>query len=292
MAMPATRSRVLTHPIADGDLRRAGEFLYVNLNSRVEPDEWVRALRVPWDVEQPNHGYMLLDGDTVVGVQLAFYSEREIRGSTENFCNLGAWCVLPGFRIHALRLPKAVLAQDDHHFTDLSPSGSVMSVNERLGFRFLDGATSLTPNLPWASPRGRARVSAEPTRIMSVLSGGELEIFLDHVAAPAARHLLLEHGDDHCHVIFRPDRKKGLPTFASLVYVSNPDVFHRMVGPFGNHLLLYHGLSATLADERLVGRPPRGSMPVHWSRRRMFRSDSLEPADIDYLYSELVCVPW
>jgi hypothetical protein len=31
---------------------------------------------------------------------------------------------------------------------------------------------------------------------------------------------------------------------------------------------------------------------VSTQRRRMFRSSSLQAAQVDYLYSELVCVPW
>ena len=58
-----------------------------------------------------------------------------IDGRVERFCNLGAWCVLPEHRFHALRLLKALLAQDGYHFTDLSPSGNVVGLNERLGFR-------------------------------------------------------------------------------------------------------------------------------------------------------------
>ena len=63
-------------PITDGDVRRAAEFLHAHLNTRVSADHWARAVAVPWDVERPNAGFMLLDGDEVVGVQLAFYSER------------------------------------------------------------------------------------------------------------------------------------------------------------------------------------------------------------------------
>ena len=76
---------------------------------------------VPWKVDAPNHGFMLRDGQRVVGVQLAFYSERLVAGRAERFCNLGAWCVLPEYRFHSIRLLMAVLAQDGYHFTSLSP---------------------------------------------------------------------------------------------------------------------------------------------------------------------------
>ena len=54
---------------------------------------------------------MLLDDNAVVGAYLAFYSERMIDGRAEPFCNLGAWCVLPSYRFHSLRLLNALLAQ-------------------------------------------------------------------------------------------------------------------------------------------------------------------------------------
>jgi len=99
-------------PIADSDVRSVAEFLHTHLNSRVTTEAWVRSLDVPWRVEAPNHGFMLLDDDTIVGAYLAFYSERTIDGRRERFCNLGAWCVLPSHRFHSIRLLKALLAQD------------------------------------------------------------------------------------------------------------------------------------------------------------------------------------
>ena len=91
---------------------------------------WVH-VAVPWKADAPNHGFMLRDGQRVVGVYLAFYSERVIAGRVERFCNLGAWCVLPEFRFHSVRLLKALLAQDGYHFTDLSPSEKVSAAQRQ-----------------------------------------------------------------------------------------------------------------------------------------------------------------
>ena len=117
---------------------------------------------------------MLLDGDEVVGAQLAFYSERSIDGRRERFCNLGAWCVLPEYRFHSLRLLKAALGQQGYHFTDLSPSGNVVDINSRLEFRFLDTTTILVPNLPWPSRPGRSVISSDPALIERTLTGRDL----------------------------------------------------------------------------------------------------------------------
>jgi hypothetical protein len=288
----STAGRVRVAPITETDVRRAAEFLHAQLNTRVSVDEWAGAVAVPWQVEQPNAGFMLLDGEDVVGVQLALYSDRILDGSRERFCNLAAWCVSPGYRVHALRLLKAVLRQEGYHFTDLSPSGNVVRINDKLGFRFLDTTTALVPNLPWPTLPGRGRIGSEPALIERTLTGPDLERYRDHAATGAARHVVLVRGDEWCYVVFRRDRRKGLPLFASVLYVSNPALFRAMARRFARYLLIHHRVPAMLAEERIVGYRPRPSLRLRSPRRKMFRSPSLAPAQIDYLYSELVCVAW
>ena len=288
----AAKAGVKVLPIAEGDVPAVAEFLHANLNERVPVDVYARAVDVPWQVERPNAGFMLLDGDSVVGAHLAYYSERRIDGRPERFCNLGAWCVLPDYRFHGLRLLKALLAQDGYHFTDLSPSGNVVGLNTQLGFRFLDTKTSVVPNLPWPSSQWRDTISSDRARLERTLEGDELQRYRDHAAAGAARHLLLMRGGEWCYVVFRKDRRKGLPLFASILHVSNPELFRAMARPLARHLLLRHGAAATLIERAVVEHRPRLSRTVDSPRRKMFRSPSLEPAQIDYLYSELVCLSW
>ncbi|HEX2416416.1 MAG TPA: hypothetical protein VHJ37_14490 [Thermoleophilaceae bacterium] len=283
---------VRVSPITDTDIRRVGEFLNENLNKKLSANQWARSLDVPWSVDSPNSGFMLLDGDTIVGAHLAFYSERMIEGRRERFCNLGAWCVQPDYRFHSLRLLKALLAQEGYTFTDLSPSGNVIGVNEKLGFRSLDTSTAWLPNLPLPSWPGRNVISSDPALIERTLSGDELQLYRDHADTGAARHLVLIRGDEWCYVVFRKDRRKKLPLFASMLHVSHPSLFRRMAGPLGRHLLLRHGALATLVEDRIVEQPPQLAIHVPSGRRRMFRSPRLEPAQIDYLYSELTCVAW
>ena len=266
--------------------------MHKNLNSRISASDWSDAIRPPWSVDSPNHGFMLEDDGQVVGAYLAFYSERPIEGRNERFCNLAAWCVLPEYRLHALKLLTSLLRQPGYHFTDLSPSGNVVPINERLKLRHLDTTTALMPNLPWPSLPGRFQVSSEPAVIESVLTGPELQIYRDHRDARAAIHVVMIHGDEHCHVVFRRDRRRDLPLFASVLYVSNPSLFAKMPRAFGNHLLLRHGIPFTLIELRVVGSQPALSVRLRSSRVKMFKSDSLEAEQIDDLYSELACVAW
>ena len=61
--------------------------------------------------------------------------------------------------------------------------------------------------------------------------------------------------------------------------------------PLTRHLLVRHRLVATLAELRIIEHKPHLSFKRNgWPK--MYRSASLEPGQIDYLYSELVFVPW
>ena len=155
----------------------------------------------PWAFDQPNHGFLLEEGERVVGAYLAFYSERHIDGRSERICNLAAWCVLETHRHHSVRLIRALLGQKGYHFTDFSPSGNVVPLNLRLRFEMLDTATALVPNLPW--PFGTAGCEYSPTRRNSpTVDGRDLDIYRDHVGTTAARHLVVVRGDETCYVIF------------------------------------------------------------------------------------------
>jgi hypothetical protein len=279
-------------PIEASDVEHVAEFLHVRLNSRVTKDAWAHAIGASWGAEKPNSGFMLLHDGNVVGAHLAFYSDRDLGGAPEQICNLGAWCVLPEHRFHSLRLLRALLAQDGYTFTDLSPSGNVISLNSRLGFASLDTTTRLAPNLPWPGRPGRPVISSDPELIERTLTGPDLRLYLDHVETGAARHLVLIRDGEWCYVIFRKDRRKGLPLFASVLYASDRALLCEMARPLARHLLIHHGALATLAEERIAGPWPMPFLRLRSPRPRMFRSARLEAAQVDYLYSELVCVPW
>ena len=280
-------------PITHADVSAVGHFLQANLNQRVSDSAWTAAMLAPSVIPPPNHGFMLRSGDAIVGVYLAFYSERVLDDRTLKICNLAAWCVLENFRSHGLRLARALLAQRGYEFTDLSPSGNVIALNRRMKFRELDTATDLAINLPWPAYSRGSRIESNSDKIPGLLAGRDLQVYLDHRGSAAARHLVVVRGAERCYVMFRRDRRRKLPLFASLLYVSRPEVFLSTARLVQRHLLLRHGIPATLVEKRLVGGAlPRPAFVVRSPRTKMFRSNALEPDEVDYLYSELTWVAW
>jgi hypothetical protein len=286
------RARVELAPIADDDIAAVSRFMRDHHNRNVAPERWSRALTVRWSDSAPHHGYLLRAGGDIVGAYLAYFSDRDIDGRVERFCNLGAWCVLEEYRSEGPRLLMALLRMPGYHFTDLSPSGNVVALNRKLRFSELDTSTSLMPNLPWLPRRGGLRIVTDPGVLAATLTPAERRIYSDHRDAAAARHLVVVAGVEHCYVVFRRDRRKGIRAFASILHVGNADLFQRAAREVGAHLLLRHGLAATLMEQHVVGTRPKGSVPIARSRPKMFKSRTLPATRIDYLYSELVGLEW
>ena len=275
-------------PITDADISAVADFLHADYNDRIP---WARTrLAGPWKVDAPNHGFVLRDGQRIVGAHLAFYSERLIAGRVERFCDLGTWYVLPQFRFHSIRLIKALLEQDGYHFTALTASRKVVTIHTRLGFRSLDTSAVVIPNLPWPGRLGRTTINTDPDVIESTLAGTELELYHDHAEAQAAHHIVLSRGPDSCYVIYREAVFKSIPG-AEILHVSNPELFHSAILPLTRHLLIRHRLLVTQAELRIIRYRPSLSFKVT-PRPKTYYSTSLGPGQIDDLYSELVCIPW
>lgn len=264
-------------------------FLSRELPSGVPADVWARGMSAGWIAPDDDRGVHLRVGETVMGAALAFRSRREIGGRVERFCNLGAFCVVDEYRPHSIRLLRSLLRQRDTHFTDLSPSGVVPELNRRLGFRDLDTATTLLPNL---RPPGRGvRVLTDHTAIMGELDDAERRIFEDHRASAAALLHLIVAGGRRCLVVSRRDRRRGVRGFRTVLWASDPEVFARGLGALTARYLR-EGSVATLVEGRVAPISVRGAVAVRRPRPKMFKSRTLDADAIDDLYSELTEIPW
>jgi hypothetical protein len=165
-------------------------------------------------------------------------------------------------------------------------------MNERLGFRHVDTATRLVVNVP--SPRRGVVVTDDPATLSEVLVGSDAAVYRDHERAPAARHVLVVQGDSYAYLIYRRDRRKRLPVFASPLYVGGSRALLENAWPAVAGHLVSHGLPVTLAERRVLGFAPRGpGRDLARPRLKMYRSaaDVSEPT-VDYLYSELTLLQW
>lgn len=277
-------------PITASDADRVAAFLREQMDPPWSHEQWLQAISPTWSHPGPNRGFQLLEEERVVGAYIAYYSERELGGESALICNLGTWAVHPDYRGEAFRLLLQLLRQDGFSYTDLTPNPTVQKIIARLGFEPLGTEATAVPNLPWPSLPGRGRVSTDPARIERELSGEELRLYRDHADAPAVRHLLLQREDERCYVALREDVWRRLP-ICTLLYVGNPALLAAMSGPFARHLLLRHGAVAHVVDGSIAP-SYRPRLALRKARAwRTYRSERLRPEQVDYLYSELACLP-
>jgi hypothetical protein len=280
---------VRIEPISDGDLDHVGDFLNANINKHVSAQTWRHSFDLSRRFSTPNNGMMLLAGDAIVGVYLAYYSKRGINGRDEGFCNHGPWSVQPSYRLHAAGLLNAQFAQPGCHFSDLSPNRNVIPINEHLGFQFLDSRSAILPAVP--SPWRPGTITGNPLVQREALDEPE-RLYLDHARSPPPRHVLVRDGRRSCFLVFRMDRRTKLSgVLAVILDASDKDLFRTMLRPFLGYLLFRRGTPAMLSELRVTGHRPRGSLLLTSFRWKMFKSPTLDPTRLDYFYSELVTVP-
>jgi hypothetical protein len=285
--------RATVEPIARDDIPEAAGFLHSTLNPRVSAASWAHLLDPPWhSVPAPNSGFRLMVDGRVAGVYAAVYSERQWGDARRMVCNLAAFCVEEDQRAHSLRLVRALLKQEGMVFTDLSPSGNVVAMNERLGFRRLDTATTVVVNAPRLPKRGMV-ITSRPDALDETLRGADAAIHRDHRDAAAARHLLVRTAGSHAYLVYRRDRRKRLPLFASPLYAGGDRELLEAAWPSVAGHLLAEGLPLTLGERRILGfTPPGAGRDMRNPRPKMVRGDDVDIAAIDYLYSELALVQW
>jgi hypothetical protein len=273
----------LIEPILDTDLPLVGKFLHKNHDPTRSPESWARVFRYPWESGKPNNGFMLRDGNTLAGVVGAIYSEQNINGAVEHFCNITSWAVLESHRGHSTRLLMACLAQEGYQFTNFSPMPVVENVLKFLKFVCLEKSYYVVANLPWPLWT-RYRISSD--HAAELLHGSELRVLKDHESIAGLTHIAVAQADRCCYVALVPGEVKGLPA-AEVLHAGNAAFFTEALPAIGAYLLR-RGMLAVKVESRFVQAKPAGSTLRPMNVPKYYRSDRLKPADISTLYSERV----
>lgn len=270
-------------------LGEVGAFLHENLNQRFSAQRWIASLTHPWAAAAPNFGMQLRDGDRLVGVFCAIYSDQLIDGREERFCNPHSWCVLESHRRHGIGLILQLIRQPGYHFTMFTPNPKVTEVFRGLKFKDLDARLLVYPNLPtWQALRGGGFAVSQPAQIAARLRGTALAEYQAHRDIPWLRFAAFGRGDQACLAIYKPVRLKRLPC-AWLMHVSDPELFERHGALLRQHLLLQHGFASTRIEQRWL---PGSVKPLAFTMQRrqpkLYLSKTLGDAQVRDVYSELM----
>jgi len=273
-------------PITEETLPQFAEFLVQNMRYRRSREAWITGLSVNWAAERPNFGFMMRDGERVVGGIGAIYADRLIHGRQERFCNITSWCVLDEFRKFSMQLAMRLAAQDGIHLTDFSPTKVVAGALQFLKFQPLDEAVVVLPN--WPAPSLRRRVELDPMKARENLSDEMLGVWQDHACFPWLNQLVVGEPGRWCHVIYKRRMFKGLAS-ADILYRSDCRLFEESLAALKCHLFL-RGMMTTHVERRMLSSVPLLSKTRTGFNVKQFKSETLSGDDIDYLYSESVAL--
>ncbi len=256
-------------------------------DTRITRDIWRRLFLPLWRGADFVPGYVVEDGEKVVGFIGTLYSERQIDGVAQRICNLTSWIVLPEYRQQSVMLLMPLLRDKSVTLTSLTSSHEAYAVYKKLGFQDLDAGARVVYRFPplWPS-RYRLYRGAQA---LSRLDDAMAKIYRDHSGLDL-EHCRVEGKDGGCYLVL--EKKRGR---AHVHFISDPAWFRRHLGGFRYRLLSALGMKTLQVDERFLQQ-----QRIFFSRRKVFdqpkqiRSRQLGGDSIDALYSELVVLatPW
>jgi len=278
--------------VTSNDLDRVLPLLRVH-DPRQDDEAWARLISPPWAPGGTNAGWVLLDGDTVVGFLGAVFSERRIGGAERRFCNLTTWYVDPDHRESSLALLRPVTRLRDHTVTDLSPNAAAARISKRLGFTELDtGLVLLGPIGSTDTGRSPVAVHVDEPDATAILPDSARRLAEDHADLPGVHHLVAETSTGALLVIVGRV-PGGRRPYSHIHHVSDPDLFrthHAAV-----RRALQDGVGVPLIiDARFswAAGLPNARRLVENSLKLFKPCDDLPTDQIDNLYSELVLLPF
>ena len=282
----------VVEPISDSDLDPVCAFWRSNFKSRCPQEVWVRAFRRNWYPDKPNNGFLLRDGEKIVGALGAIYSQQVIQNKKELFCNMTSWCVLDQYRNRSMELFLSLVRQKGFHFTNFSATPTVAKILPSAGFKALSSTLTAVPNiaLPWMRS-GRVVLLNEPEAIAQVLPSGRQKICLDHADCPGVRQLAVGTPDTgYCHILFGRGICRGLS--CALVYdINDPSLLRQFWHHFAGYMLYQAGGLVTRINSRILGgeRLPY-AIDLSNSFTAFFLSSTLKGDVIRPIYSEVVAL--
>lgn len=287
-APEATPPKVRVAPIEAAHLDAVGRFLHENLNRRFSAERWQKSITHPWSAQAPNFGMQLLEGERIVGVFCAIYSDQVIDGRVEHFCNPHSWCVLESHRRHGIGLILQLVRQKGWHFTMFTPNPKVAEVFRGLKFKDLDKRLWVSLNTP--SPAALLPGRFAESRLEHVgarLRGVARDEFEAHRSIPWLNFAAFGTEDDACLAIYKPTHWKRTRC-AWLMHVSDRGAFARQGHLLRSHLLLAHGFVTSRIEARWLDTRPPWSLASLRGQPKLYQSGTLADRDIRDVYSELM----
>ncbi len=283
-------SSVVVRKVYKDDFEKVYNLLLDFQHPRVEKNQWRQLFINPWGSFEDHCGYALVNGDDIVGFLGTVFSKRYFKGEEYKFCNLSSWIVKPQYRTKSISLLWPILKLKDYTITNLTGAPTLYNLFMKLGFKDLGSYRFIFPPIPpYKFNYGKKRyyIIESHNIIRQLLGYNDLLIFNDHINYKCI-HLIIASDAGNCYLVATRVMRRGLP-FIYVHYISNLNVFTEMIYRAILKILVKYQSIGIIVDERLL-REHKFSLAIRNKAPnfKVYKSLSLQPEDIDNLYTELI----
>lgn len=272
----------------EADIDGICALLHNKMNSKIPPERWRKLMTYQWLDDKPDYGRIVDADGQVLGFCGMVYSDRLLGNADagyrpERMVSMSSWYLdrsLRGMGLGRDMLASSI-ADPMMTYATLTNSPKPLAIQDAVGLRVLEDHRYL-----WQKKSTqRLDLLTDARKIYDLVALHEQTILNDMASQPLTPYLLQADGCANL-LFFSIKRKAADVTWFDLMYASDLQHFSVHAQRLAN-ALLPDSPSILAADGRFVTGPAadatRESLPVP----RYFRSERVEPKEVDHLYSEL-----
>ena len=273
---------------SEADIDGICSLLHSKMNSKIPVERWRKLMTYEWLKDKPEFGRIVEADGQVLGFCGMVYSDRLLGDEAtglrkERMVSMSSWYLDRSLRGMGLGRDMLVSSIADPMMTyaTLTNSRKPLAIQDSAGLRVLEDHRFLWRKNSTASLNVLRDSQAIRERVVA-----HEQVLLDDMASQPLTAILLQADGRENLLFFSVKRKAEHITWFDLMYASDYDQFSRYAQRLAD-VLLPDSPSVLAADGRFVSEPGvdvvREMLPVP----RYFKSERVQPREVDHLYSEL-----
>ncbi len=263
---------------------------------------WKETFEDPFSTKEGNAGFILKDGNRVVGFFGGIYSKRLINGRFLRFCNTHSWVVEPEYSTKGLLLLNRFHKLDNFILTNFSASPGPYHIMKKLGWKEKSDASCIVMAHPlrrFLNKGSKAKNFYFNSDIVSLLNDQENEIYQSHKKFRLDFNVVINNIGHSFQVFkqvtYRPSAiNRILPfgkvtfTLGRLYYVSSPEVFFND-RQYNIEVICkrQNWLGVILPTEYTERFGIKEFRPYMKKRPILYKAKDFDDKDLDLLFSEI-----
>ena len=272
------------------DIDAICSLLHEKMNSRIPISRWRNLMTYAWLDEKPDFGRVVESNGKILGFCGMVYADRligdaEVGLRTERIVSMSSWYLDKSLRGKGFGKAMLASAIEDRSLTyaTLTNSRKPLGIVEALGFRVLEDHRYLWRKS--ATADAAVSIVDNPIELRACVEAHHVQLLKDMQDLPLVPMVLQCRGKQAL-MFFSIKQKSADVIWFDLMYISDPELFESGAQALANRLL--PDTPAVLAvDGRFFRQPPAEIEAERLPVARYFISESVEPYELDNLYSEL-----